>query len=124
MFAAERKDTVGFTPWWRRATPAVPVTSANMRAPRELMSLRTSGLVRVRVILASCSGSNSMLSALAQAEESVVPAVRFNKVNGESSGKVENGDTATGKRVYALAVVKTIRKVRRGFDSERYVANR
>ena len=48
-----------------------------------------------------------------------MPAVRFKSVTGERLIDVDEGETATGNRVYALAVVRTMRKVRRGFESER-----
>lgn len=59
-----------------------------------------------------------MFRALAQADESVVPAVRFRRVRGERLMEDEKGEMATGKSVYALAVVRTIKKVRRGFERE------
>lgn len=83
------------------------------------MRPRTSGRVLVRVIFASCAGSMSIFSALAQADERAVPAVRLRSVSGERLIEVERGVMATGKSEYAVVVVRTMRKVRRGFERDR-----
>jgi hypothetical protein len=63
---------------------------------------------------------------LADAEHSAVPDVRKKSVRVESEGvAVAAGASSpgTGYSEYAAVAVSTTRKVRRGFDSERYVVN-
>jgi hypothetical protein len=65
-----------------------------------------------------------MLKAFADAEHSAVPDVRKNSVRVERDGvAVAAGASSpgTGYREYAAVAVRTTRKERRGFDSERYV---
>jgi hypothetical protein len=91
-----------------------------------LISFRTKGLFRVRLIFASCSGSMSMLNAFADAEQSAVPDVRNSRVNVESEGvSVADGERrpGTGYREYAAVAERTTRKVSRGLDKERYVVS-
>jgi hypothetical protein len=56
--------------------PAMPVTRAKRRAPRLLISPRTSGRFLVLLIFASCSGSSIMFRAFADALVRKVPVVR------------------------------------------------
>ncbi len=60
-----------------------------------------------------------MFSAFAAAQDRAVPAVRLRRVNGERLSVADIGDAATGKREYAVVVVRTIRNVKRGLDRER-----
>ena len=62
-----------------------------------------------------------MLYAFAEAEESVVPIVRFRRVIGERWREEAKGETATGNSEYAVVVVRTMRKLRRGFERVMYV---
>jgi hypothetical protein len=69
----------------------------------------------------------SMLSAFAEAEHSAVPDVRKKSVRVEREGvAVAAGANSpgTGYNEYAAVAVRTTRKDRRGFDSERYVVSR
>ena len=59
---------------------------AKTRAPVGLISFRTSGRLRVRLILASWAGSRSMLRALADEQHSAVPVVRKRRVRVERDG--------------------------------------
>lgn len=64
----------------------------------------------------------SMLRAFAEAEQSAVPDVRKKSVRVESEGvAVAAGASSpeTGYKEYAAVAVRTTRKERRGFDSER-----
>ena len=73
----------------------------------------------MRDIFASCCGSKSMLRALAEAQESAVPVVRLRSVSGERFIVAEKGLMATGNKEYAVVVVSTMRKLRRGLERER-----
>jgi len=67
-----------------------------------------------------------MLKAFADAEHSAVPDVRKNSVRVEREGvAVAAGASSpgTGYSEYAAVAVRTTRKERRGFDSERYVVS-
>ena len=106
--------------------PTSPQATAKTMAPRGLISFRTRGRLRVRLILASWAGSMIMLKAFAEAEHSAVPDVRKNRVRVESEGvAVAAGASSpgTGYSEYAAVAVRTTRKDRRGFDSERYVVS-
>ncbi|CAI6335944.1 unnamed protein product [Periconia digitata] len=95
---------------------------ANIIAPRVLISLRTSGLFRVLLIFASCSGSMSILKALADDAHSAVPVVRKNSVSVERDGvavAVGASSPGTGYSEYAAVAVRTTRNESRGFDRER-----
>jgi hypothetical protein len=86
------------------------------------MSFRTSGLLRVRLILASWAGSRSILKALAEEAHNVVPVVRNSSVSVEREGvavAVGASRPGTGYNEYAAVDVRTTRKLSRGFDSER-----
>jgi len=64
----------------------------------------------------------SMLNAFADAEHSAVPDVRKKSVRVESDGvAVAAGasNCGTGYNEYAAVAVRTTRKERRGFESER-----
>lgn len=72
--------------------------------------------------MASCWGSISIFSALADAEESAVPVVRKSSVSVDKDGEavVEGSRSAgTGYREYAVVVVRTMRKDSRGFERAR-----
>ncbi len=74
--------------------------------------------------MASYFGSNSMFRAFAEALQSAVPDVRKTRVNADREGEavvVGNRRAGTGYMEYAVAVVSTMRKERRGFDNERHV---
>lgn len=71
---------VGFTPYQRMLVPRTPVARAKRKAARLLMRPRTRGLLRVRLILASKAGSNSMFSVFAEAIVRNVPLVRKPRV--------------------------------------------
>lgn len=86
IFAAPKNATVGFTPRYSAAVPVTAHPTANRTAARVLRSRRTRGRVRVRLMRASVSGSYSMLSAFAAAEQSVVPVVRKRRVSGDRDG--------------------------------------
>ena len=67
------------------------------------------------------------MRALAEAEQRAVPLVRKTSVRADKEGEVvvEGRRTAgTGYREYAVAVVSTMRNVRRGFESDRSVVRR
>jgi hypothetical protein len=91
------------------------------------MSLRTRGLLRVRVIRASYLGSKSMLRVLAEAEDRNVPVVRYASVSVEADRVVVVEArlavvvrmSGMGYREYAAVLVSTIRKERRGLERER-----
>lgn len=78
--------------------------------------------------MASYFGSNSIFKAFAEALQSAVPDVRKTRVKADKEGEavvVANRRAGTGYSEYAVAVVRMIRKERRGFESERHiVANR
>jgi len=74
--------------------------------------------------MASYFGSNSIFKAFAEALQSAVPDVRNTRVNADKEGEavvVGNRSAGTGYSEYAEAVVRTIRKERRGFESARHV---
>jgi hypothetical protein len=68
-----------------------------------------------------------MFRVLADALERAVPAVRKSRVSVESEGvAVIDGErtAGTGYKLYEAAVVKTMRKVKFGFESDKYVVNK
>lgn len=68
-----------------------------------------------------------MFKVLADAEVSAVPAVKKTSVSADNDGEaVISGSSSvgTGYSEYVVAVVRTIRKESRGFESERHVVNR
>ena len=76
--------------------------------------------------MASCSGSKSMFKAFAADAQSAVPVVRKSSVSVEREGvAVAAGESSpgTGYSEYAAVAERTTRKLRRGFDNERYVMN-
>lgn len=80
------------------------------------------GRLRVRLILASCSGSKTMFSAFAEAEHNAVPVVRSTKVMADRDDEVVADGrrrSGVGYREYAAAVVSTIRNERRGLERDR-----
>lgn len=80
------------------------------------------GRLRVRLIFASCSGSKTILSAFADAEQSAVPVVRSASVIADNDDvAVADGRrrSGTGYREYAAAVVSTMRNESRGFEREK-----
>ena len=124
MFKPPRNPTVGLTPNHNPTTPRAPVAVANSNAPLLLINPRTSGLFRVRLIMASYFGSKSMLRALAEALQRAVPEVRNTRVKADRDGEVVfvgSSRAGTGYNEYAADVVRTIRKDSLGFDSERQV---
>lgn len=48
-----------------------------------------------------------------------MPVVRLRRVRGERFMVAEKGLMATGNKEYAVVVVKTMRKLRRGFERDR-----
>ena len=80
MLSAERKATVSFVPSDSRVRPVVPVANAKTDAACGDISFRTSGLFRVRDIIASYLGSMSILRVFADAEDKNVPVVRKRSV--------------------------------------------
>lgn len=112
------------TPNHRLPTPSAPAAVAKRDAPFLLINPRTKGRFRVRLIIASYFGSNSIFKAFAEALQSAVPDVRKIKVIADNEGEavvVGKRSVGTGYSEYAVAVVRTIRKERRGFESERQV---
>ncbi|KAL9602411.1 MAG: hypothetical protein Q9219_001835 [cf. Caloplaca sp. 3 TL-2023] len=68
-----------------------------------------------------------MFNAFADAEQRAVPEVRKTRVSVDNDGEdVVSGSksTGTGYSEYAAAVVRTIKKERRGLDNDRYRENR
>lgn len=105
------------------------MVKAKREAAAGVTSLRTSGLLRVRVIRASYFGSKSMFRVLAEAEERKVPVVKYANVRVDADKVVAEARLAVVVRMsgmgyseYAAVLVSTIRKERRGFERERYVA--
>ena len=126
MFKPPKKAVVGLTPNHRLPTPSTPATLANIKAPFLPIRPRTSGRFRVLLICASNLGSSNIFRAFAEAQHSDVPAVRKTRVNAESDGEAVVAGSrraGTGYKEYAVAVVSTIRKERRGFERERHVVN-
>ena len=67
-----------------------------------------------------------MFKAFADAQQSAVPEVRNMRVRADRDGDaVEDGRSSagTGYREYAVAVVRTIKNDRRGFERERQVVS-
>ncbi len=106
-----------------------------MRAPRRVIRPRTSGRLRVRDILASVAGSYSMLSALADAEHSAVPAVRNKSVSGPVNDEDDDSDAVsaavertpddgTGYNAYGTMAVRTTSTVNRGLARARMAESR
>lgn len=126
IFKPPRKAVVGFTPNHKLPTPNNPATLANIKAPFLPIRPRTSGRFRVLLICASYLGSSNIFRAFAEAQHSAVPEVRKTRVNAESEGDAVVAGSkraGTGYREYAVAVVRTIRKERRGFERARHVVN-
>ena len=71
-----RQDVVGLTPYQSVPAPKRPVTRAKSAAARWDTRPRTRGRLRVRLILASYEGSNSIFKVLAEAMVRKVPPVR------------------------------------------------
>lgn len=93
-----------------------------MAVARGVTSFRTNGRFRVRLILASCSGSKSIFRELALAEAKAVPVVRKSNVKVDNDGDaVVDGRrrAGTGKSEYAVVVVRTMRNDNRGLDKDR-----
>ena len=82
---------MGLTPNQRLPVPINPATVANMNAPRFPIRPRTIGRLRVRVILASYSGSSIMLRALAEAAHNAVPVVKKTRVRVDNDGEIVVG---------------------------------
>lgn len=78
---AERAATVGLVPRYKRPRPTEPVVKANREAAGLVTSLRTRGLLRVRLIRASYLGSKSMFRVLAEAQVRNVPVARYANVS-------------------------------------------
>ncbi len=67
-----------------------------------------------------------MFKAFAEAQQSAVPEVRKMRVKADREGDaVDDGkrSAGTGYNEYAVAVVRTIKKERRGFERERQVVS-
>jgi hypothetical protein len=103
-----------------------PVVKAKREAEVGVTSLRTRGLLRVRVMRASYLGSKSIFRVLAEAEERNVPVVRYASVSVEADKVVVVEArlavvrmSGMGYREYAAVLVSTIRKERRGLERER-----
>ena len=74
--------------------------------------------------MASCCGSMSMFRAFAEDAHSAVPVVRKKSVSVDREGVAVVAGArrpGTGYNEYAAVAVRTTRKLRRGFDKERYV---
>lgn len=126
MLATPSSDVVGLTPYQSSPVPSTPVAMANSNAFRLLISPRTRGLFFVRLILASCCGSNSMFNVLADAICKNVPLVRKRSVRVLREGASVTAvlsSAGTGYIEYDAVLVRTTRKASRGFESERYVEN-
>jgi hypothetical protein len=121
---APKIAVVGLTPYHRMLVPNTPDAIANRKAARLLMSPRTRGLFLVRLILASCAGSKSMLSVFADAMVKKVPLVRKPSVRVLRDGAAVTdvlSRPGTGYMEYEAVVVNTIRKASRGLVRARYV---
>lgn len=81
MLRAESAVTVGLVPRNKRPRPAVPVVRENRDAAAGVTSLRTRGLLHVRLMRASYLGSRSMFRVLAEAQLRNVPVVRYANVS-------------------------------------------
>lgn len=113
---------VGLTPYHSIPVPSMPLAIANTTAALLLTRPRTRGLFRVRLILASYDGSNSMLSVLAEAIVRKVPPVRYRKVSALREGASVTdvlSSAGTGYSEYEAEDVRTTRKARRGFERAR-----
>lgn len=126
--SADSPATVGLVPSPRRRRPDAPQRTANPAAARGEISFRTNGLFRVRVILASCFGSKSMLRVLAHAHDKNVPVVKKRSVRVEVE-KEDSTEDAVNERIsgigykeYAEVVVSKIKNDSRGLVRDRYVA--
>ena len=64
ILAPPSSATVGLTPKYRAATPSVPETPAKVKASLGVMSLRTTGRARVRVIRPSKICSRPMFNSI------------------------------------------------------------
>lgn len=102
MLSAERAATVGFVPRYRRLSPAVPDVKAKREAAVGVTSLRTRGLLRVRVMRASYLGSKSMFRVLAEAEERNVPVVRYASVRVDADKVVVEAKLAVVVRMSGM----------------------
>jgi hypothetical protein len=99
---------------------------AKTEAAAGVTSLRTRGLLRVRVMRASYLGSKSMFRVLAEADERNVPVVRYASVRVDADKVVVEARLAVvvrmsgiGYKEYAAVLVRTIKKERRGFERDR-----
>lgn len=124
MLLAPKTAVVGLTPYHSRPVPKIPVAIANRTAALLVSNPRTKGRFFVLLILASCSVSKSMFSALAEAMQEKVPVVRKSRVRVLSDGASVTDvlrSAGTGYMEYDAVVVRTIRKASRGLDKARYV---
>lgn len=111
------------------ARPVAPVRRANTSAPLFEIKPRTKGRLRVLDMRASDLGSNSMLKALAEAQERKVPVVRKSRVKVEVERLVLVADSiavavlcrrsGVGYSEYADVVVSTIKNDSRGLDKDK-----
>ena len=89
--------TVGLTPNSSKPRPPIPVTAAKRVVAPGVTKPRTNGRFRVRLIMASYFGSNSMLSVFALADDRAVPIVKNSKVRVDSDGDaVVDGSSNAG----------------------------
>jgi len=125
---AESPATVGLVPRPSKSKPEAPQSKAKAVAARGDTNFRTSGLFLVRVIRASYLGSKSILKVFAQAHDRNVPVVRKRRVMVEVEKEVSTEEAVVermsgiGYKEYAEVVVRRIKKDKRGFVRDKYVA--